>query len=246
MKIETLKKNAFCITGPDKRFNNFRSTRIIRPSDAYTSWKWNKAYKVTFNTLTDYNEIFNYYSAYSSIPVDLVLTFLSVKYFNGKELLIRDFDSVHLYPFGRNYRDAITYEVLVKEEGKELTNVLPKEMEQWGNTKFAANTCKLLETFFRPAIESICEEYGIKVVTNGLNAQLCFKGSTDLYAFIKNALEKEVISKIRALGLELELDETIGQDLTKFAFTALLKPNKKGAIRINEKRLDKSIYSKGE
>ena len=246
MKIETLKKNVFCITGPDKRFNNFRSTRIIRPSDEYTSWKWNKAYRVTFNTFADYNEVFNYYFGYSSIPVDLVLTFLSAKYFDGKELLIRDFDSVHLYPFGRNYRDAITYEVLVKEEGKALTNVLPKELEQWDNTKSAANTCKLLETFFRPTIESICEGYGIKVVTNGLNTQLYFKSPTDLYVFIKNALEKEVISKIRVLGLELELYETVGQDLTKFASSPLLKPNKKGVIQINEERLDKSIYIKGE
>lgn len=241
MKIETLKKNAFCVTGPDKGFNNFRSTRIVRPSDKYTSWKWNKTYKVTFETLNDYNEVFRYHSGHSSIPVDLVLTFLSAKYFDGKELIVRDFDSVYLYPFGRNYHDTMRYEVLIKEEGKELTDVLPKELEQWDNIKSATNTHKLLETFFKPAIEAICAEYGIQVITNERDTQLCFNDSADFYTFIKNALEKEVISKIRALGLELELNETIGKDLTKFAYSLLLKPNKKGAIQINEEQLDKTV-----
>lgn len=217
MKIETLVKNSYCLTGPNKdSFSHFKCTRITRPTPEYTCWKWNRAYKVTFETEQDIDDAFAFNKTQDVLNNLQVLNFLSAKYFKGKELIMREYYSPHLYPYDNNFTAQYTYYVCLKEDAKELTNVLPKEQQEWDRKKAVSDNTKILKAFFKENALTICNKYGLAMYEySEHNPNIAFKDKEAFIKFINNALKETVIKELSNIGLKVELDETILSKILK-------------------------------
>lgn len=220
MKIKTIARSVYCITGPKKEgFNHFKSKRIVRPSPEYKCWKWNRVYDVIFDTEQDYKDLFDFAKTEYRYDVDVshVLSYLSKTYFKGKKLLLRKECAPKAYYWQRNYEDEMHYIVCINDDAIQLTDISPEEQKRWDHEKEVENNKKIIDNFCKENINAICKKYGMCVhqYYSDKNPNISFTDKYRLIQFLTKCIEDTVIKDLKALGLDVEQDETAIEVLVK-------------------------------
>lgn len=203
--VTEIKGNYYRINGGINSLQVFKR-RQPRYDRSYTLEHWNKAYEIKFFSQADLDNV--YKDLKQRYLDEGVLANINKVVFNKQDTLIL----VGTDYLPRTYCEHNNTITVVKESETEIImEPTERELKIWKRKEALEDNKTMIETFFKDNINEICKEFGMgfKVKYNG-QIQLGFDTDKAFTDFVLNAIEKEVLSKIRkTLGFEMYINKRL-------------------------------------